>query len=134
MPRCLSVFAVLVSVLGVLTGTVLPRPAPAQTPAGPARLLVEHNANRLYVHALYAAVVPDSATWTYDLTVERTGASTTRSRQGGSFTPTPCRVDTLSTVRLNAQPGDRLSLHLTIRRHARIVESVRRDTTLSPSE
>jgi hypothetical protein len=102
-----------------------------------ASLHVVHGKESLTILPTYA--LPDTATGNttalrYDLTVERTGASTTRSRQGGSFTPTPCRVDTLSTVRLNAQPGDRLSLHLTIRRHARIVESVRRDTTLSPSE
>ena len=134
MSRCPSVFAVLVSVLGVLTGTVLPRPAPAQTPAGPARLLVERDGNRLRVHALYEAVVPDSAEWTYALHVERRGTSTARSRQSGRLRPSPPSPDTLATIRLSVQPKDRLSLHLTIRRGSRLVESVRRDELIPPSE
>jgi len=134
MPRCPSVFAVLVSVLGVLTGTVLPRPAPAQTPAGPARLLVERDGNRLRVHALYEAPVPDSDKWTYALHVEQQGASTLRSRQSGRLRPSHTPTDTLSTIHLSVQPKDRLSLHLTIRRGSRLVESVRRDELIPPSE
>jgi hypothetical protein len=63
----------------------------------------------------------DTTALRYDLTVERTGASTTRSRQVGTFTPAAGRTDTLSTVRLNAQPGDRLTVHLVVRRGERVI-------------
>jgi hypothetical protein len=74
----------------------------------------------------------DTAALRYALTVERTGASTSRSHQGGPFTPTPGRVDTLSTVRLSARPGDRLHLRLVVQRGAAVVADLTRTETIPP--
>ena len=76
----------------------------------------------------------DTTALRYELTVERTGASTSRTRQGGRFTPIPGRTDTLSTARINAAPGDRLRLQLVVRRKADVVASVAHTDTVAADE
>lgn len=102
----------------------------------PAYINVERDGDALTIIPTYA--LPDTAAVTadlrYELTVERTGVSTARSRQSGPFTPTPGRVDTLSTVRVNAQPGDRVDLRLVVRRHDRIIADLARTEDISPPE
>jgi len=122
---------------GCLLGSApaLGQPAGPGAPA-PARITVERDGGTFTILPTYA--LPDTATadpaaHRYELTVERTGASTSRSRQEGSFTPAPGRVDTLSTSRINAQPGDRLYLHLVVRRGDQIVAEAARTETI-PSE
>jgi hypothetical protein len=105
-------------------------------PIGDVHIRVERDGDVLTIIPTYA--LPDTAAVTaghrYELTVERTGASTARSRQGGPFTPTPGRVDTLSTVRVNAQPGDRVHLRLVVRRNDRIIADLARTEDISPPE
>ena len=78
--------------------------------------------------------LPDTAALRYELTVERTGASTSRSRQSGQFAPVPGRTATLSTARINADPGDHLRLHLVVRRGADVVASVAHTDTVAADE
>jgi hypothetical protein len=102
-----------------------------------ARITVERDGSMFTIIPTYAlpdTAAADTTALRYDLTVERTGASTSRSRQGGTFTPAPGRVDTLSTVRINAQPGDRLHLHLVVRRNDQIVADISRTDTISEQE
>lgn len=76
------------------------------------------------------AFVNDS-TWTdelaYELNVRRTGESgTTQTTQSGTFETAPGQTDTLSTVRVSVQTGDRIELHLTIRQDGTLVDEDRR--------
>jgi hypothetical protein len=101
------------------------------------RLTVERDGGMFTIIPTYAlpdTAAADTAALRYELTVERTGASTSRSRQGGTFTPTLSRADTLSTVRVNAQPGDRLHLHLVVRRDGQIVADISRTDEITAPE
>ena len=62
--------------------------------------------------------------------MERTGASTSHSRQGGTFTPALGRAAPLSRSRLDMQPGDRLRLDLIVQRHEEVVAEVTRTETV----
>lgn len=92
------------------------------------------NLTILPTYALPDTAAGDTVALRYELTVERTGASTSRTRQGGTFTPTPGDVDTLSTVHLNAQPGDRLHLHLVVRRKGEAIAEATRTEKVPPPE
>ena len=103
----------------------------------PTRLTVKHDGAMLTVRPTFTlsdTTTTDTTVLRYDLTVERTGASTARSHQGGAFTPTPGRTDTLSTVRLNAQPGDRLTVHLVVRRGERVIAEQTRTEQIGDPE
>jgi hypothetical protein len=134
----MSVRFTLIFVIGgflELFGAAVGTTANAQN--GPAHILVSQNASIYMIQPTYA--LPDTATGDttalrYELTVERTGASTSRSRQGGTFTPAPSRTDTLSTVRINAQPGDRLHLHLVVRRNDQTVADITRTEEVAAPE
>jgi hypothetical protein len=134
MRRWRSTFVLVGCILGVLTGLGVSAAACAQEAETGARLVVERSGDRLAVQALYAATVPDSTGWTHELRVERTGASTARTRQGGVIPRSHTPADTLSTIHLSVQPGDRVSLHLLIRRGPRVIDSARYDAVVSPSE
>jgi hypothetical protein len=117
-----------ITTLAVLLGfapMIGPSLCSAQTPPVPTpQITVEREGSLLTVRPTYT--LPDTAgadttALRYELTVERTGASTSSSRQGGAFTPTPGRPDTLSTVRLNAVSGDRLTVHLVVRRGEQVI-------------
>jgi hypothetical protein len=102
-----------------------------------ARITVERDGGMFTIVPTYAlpdTAMADTAALRYELTVERTGTSTSRSRQGGTFTPAPGRADTLSTVRVNAQPGDRVHLRLVVRRDDRIIADLARTEDISPPE
>jgi hypothetical protein len=102
-----------------------------------ARLLVERQGEMLRIQAAFTNDpdrnrdrLPKTDTLTYALDVRRTGeAGTSQSTQSGRFETAPGRTDTLSTVRINVQPGDRAELHLTIRRGEALVDEVRRQRT-----
>jgi 3-methyladenine DNA glycosylase Mpg len=67
---------------------------------------------------------------TYELDVQRTGdAGTSQSTQSGRFETAPGQTDTLSTVRVNVQPGDEATLRLVIRRDETVVDEVRQQRT-----
>lgn len=121
-----AILFVLTGMLGILTGGVLPLSVLAQEPTGLARLFVERDGELFTVQALYLDSTPDTTALRYTFTVEHTGVSTSRTRQGGTFTPAAGRTDTLSTVRLKAQPGDRLRLHLVVRRADGVVAEITR--------
>jgi hypothetical protein len=110
----------------------------AQTPSVPTpQITVEREGSLLTVRPTFTlsdTTTTDTTVLRYDLTVERTGASTARSHQGGAFTPTPGRTDTLSTVRLNAQPGDRLTVHLVVRRGERVIAEQTRTEQIGDPE
>lgn len=95
----------------------------AAAPDG-ARILLEEDGSTLRIQGAFEN---DSSAWAeelaYELDVKRTGdAGTTRSTQSGTFETTPSRVDTLSTVQVNVQSGDRIEAHLTIERDETLVD------------
>jgi hypothetical protein len=101
------------------------------------RITVERDRGMFTIIPTYAlpdTTAADTAALRYELTVERTGTSTSRSRQGGTFTPAPGRADTLSTVRVNAEPGDRLHVHLVVRRDDQIVADISRTDEITAPE
>lgn len=102
-----------------------------------ASITIEQEGARVLVRPMYTLLdttVTDSTTLRYTFSVERTGAATARSRQGGRFTPTPGRTDTLSTVRLNTQPGDSLQLHLVVRRGDQVIDEQTAARVVAPDE
>jgi hypothetical protein len=75
-----------------------------------------------------------SISWSYNFAVHRVGRSTSRTKQGGPLTPTPGVLDTLSTTRITAQPGDTLTLILSIHHHDRILAQTDSTFVVPPSE
>ena len=81
----------------------------------PARIEVERDGDTLRMRGLFEAPDPPAAELRYTLDVSKRGPSGTSStRQGGTFTPTPGRADTLSTVQLGVQPGDTVEARLEV--------------------
>lgn len=63
----------------------------------------------------------------YELEVQRDGASgMARTTQSGAFATAPAQTDTLSTVHVRVESGDRTEVHLTIRREGGVVDETRR--------
>jgi len=131
--------------LGLLLVSAAPQGAPPSAMrSGPtpddstgARLLVERQGERLLIQAAFTNDpdgsrdrLPKADTLTYELDVRRTGtAGTSQSTQSGRFETAPGQTDTLSTVRINVQPGDRAKLHLAIRKGETLVDEVRQRRT-----
>lgn len=91
-----------------------------------ARILVERQEEGMRIQG---AFVNDS-TWTgelaYELDVQRTGsAGTSQTTQSGTFETAPGQADTLSTVQINVQSGDRVEAHLTIRWEEKLIDETR---------
>ena len=112
------------------------QPVPPSAPSA-AQIVVDRDGAMLTIRPTYT--LPDTAgvdttALRYELTVERTGASTSRTRQSGQFAPVPGRTDTLSTARINADPGDHLRLHLVVRRGADVVASATHTDTVAADE
>lgn len=81
----------------------------------PARIEVERDGDTLQMRGIFEVADPPAAELSYSLGVTKRGASGTSStRQGGVFTPTHGRADTLSTVRLGVQPGDTVEVRLDV--------------------
>lgn len=90
-----------------------PDPPPAQ--ASPVRIGVERLEGAVVLRGIYEAAAPPAAELEYRLEAAKHGAAgISTTRQGGAFTPTPGRADTLSVVRLGVQPGDSLAVRLTV--------------------
>lgn len=105
--------------------------APAADSVG-ARIGVERDGAQLRVQGLFVGTEATPDPLSYELSVRRSGsAGTTHTTQSGVFTPIPSHVDTLSTVRVNVQSGDRLRLHLTIRADGATIDTARIDRTIS---
>ena len=101
------------------------------------RILIDQEKTTFTIRPTYAlsdTTGLDPTPLQYELTVERAGASTSRSRQSGSFIPTPGRTDTLSTVRINAQPDDRLYLRFIVRKNDRVVAETTHTESVSVPE
>jgi hypothetical protein len=95
-----------------------------------ARLLVDRQDDVLRVRGLFINDSTATGPLTYELDVRRTGeAGTSQSTQSGQFETAPMQIDTLSTVRVNVQPGDRGEMHLSVRRDETVVDEVRRQRT-----
>lgn len=95
-----------------------------------ARLLVERQGERVRVQGAFTNDGTETDTLTYALDVRRTGeAGTSQSTQSGPFKTAPGQTDTLSTVQVNVQPGDRMELHLVVRQDEHLVDEVRRRRT-----
>jgi hypothetical protein len=118
------------------------RSGPTPDDSTGARLLVERQGERLLIQAAFTNDpdgsrdrasrdrLPKADTLTYELDVRRTGtAGTSQSTQSGRFETAPGQTDTLSTVRINVQPGDRAKLHLAIRKGETLVDEVRQRRT-----
>lgn len=135
---CSHAFLLSLFLCGFLVGGAQPSAAQSTTvPPSPADISVERDGSLLTIIPTYAlpdTAIADTTALQYRFTVERTGGSTSRSRQGGTFTPAPGRVTPLSTSRLNVQPGDRLRLHLIVRRHDEVVAEVTRTETIPTPE
>lgn len=94
---------------------------PASDPSGPAaRIVLERppaGTDSFSVTAVYDG--PADEALQYRLTVERQGAAgRSQSAQSGRFSPQGQGPATLSSVRVNAAPGDRLEIVLTVSRGA----------------
>lgn len=97
-----------------------------------AQIDLQREGDQLSVRGLFAGDAAAGDTLTYELAVRRSGtAGTTQSTQSGAFAPTPGGVDTLSTVRVSVETGDRLRLHLTVLADGAPVDSVRIERTIS---
>lgn len=97
-----------------------------------ARIDLQRENDQLAVRGLFGGDEGLADILTYELTVRRRGAAgTTRSTQSGTFVPTPEAVDTLSTVQVNVQAGDRLRLRLIVRAGERPVDTARVERTIS---
>jgi hypothetical protein len=95
-----------------------------------ARLLVERQGERVRVQGAFTNDGTGKGMLTYELDVRRTGdTGTSQSTQSGQFETAPGQTDTLSTVQVNVQPGDRMALHLTIRRDGTLIDEVRQQRT-----
>jgi|APHM01.1.fsa_nt_gi hypothetical protein len=130
------VLFVLGSLLGLVAGAKTPTQA-QDASAGFADIIIDREGPAFTIRPTYA--LPDTATagateLRYELIIERTGISTSRSRQSGSFVPKPGRTDTLSTVRIGGRSGDRLHVHLLVRHDDQIVEEIVQDEDLSMPE
>lgn len=75
-----------------------------------------------------------SISWSYNFSVHHVGRSTSRTEQSGPFTPTSGVPDTLSTTRITAQPGDTLTLILSIHHQDRILTQTDSTFVVPPSE
>lgn len=114
--------------------------AAQHSPSTGARVALSRDGTQVTVLPIYAAPRTilsdrgeDEAAWTYDFTLQRTGASTSKTRQGGSFVPASNAADTLSTVRITAVPGDTLRYSLVIRRDDRILTQTDSTFVVPPS-
>lgn len=88
---------------------------------------VKRQGEMLRVQGLFLSDSVSAGTLAYKLNVQRTGSGgTSHTMQSGQVDVTPGRTDTLSSVRLNIQPGDQLEMHLSIRRDETVVDEVRR--------
>ncbi len=74
---------------------------------------------------------PVAETLSYRLTVVRVGrAGRTQSAQSGSFSVSPGERQTLSTMQVNAGPGDRIEAELTVSREGGLVARDRFEETV----
>ena len=95
-----------------------------------ARLLVDRQDEMLRVRGLFINDSTAAGPLTYALKVRRIGeAGTSQSTQSGQFKTAPMQIDSLSTVRANVQPGDRVEIHLSVRRDETLVDEVQRQRT-----
>jgi hypothetical protein len=124
--------------VGLLLATTLSRGDPsspirsgiAGNDSTGARLLVERQGEMVRVQGAFTNDGTGTDTLTYAFEVRRTGdAGTSQSTQSGRFETAPGRTDTLSTVRVNVQPGDRMDVHLMIRRDETPIDEVRQQRT-----
>lgn len=122
----------------LLLGTILmatgptPHVATGTTPDSTgAKIDVTRTGTLLRVRALYSREAPPADTLSYELTVDRSGTTgTTQTTQSGTFTPLSGRTDTLSTVQVNVQSGDRLRLHLAVQNEEGLVDVNRVERTI----
>lgn len=92
-----------------------------------AQIVLYRQDEMLRIRGMFVNDTLARGTLTFELEVRRTGdAGTTRSTQSGRFETAPDRTDTLSTVQVNVQAGDRLDLHLDIHRGDTLIDSTRR--------
>ncbi len=116
---------------GASGGEASPARAAAADSSG-AHIGLEREGDQLRVQGLFVGAEAASDTLSYALTVRRSGAfGTTQTAQSGDFVPTPSRTDTLSTVRVNVQSGDRLRLRLMIRADGVLIDTARIDHSIS---
>ena len=81
----------------------------------PAWIEVVREGDVLLIRSLFEASRETPADLHYQLDVSKKGTSgNSTTRQGGAFTPTLYRTDTLSTVRLGVQAGDTVMARLEV--------------------
>ncbi len=80
-------------------------------------LQVKQTDGTIQIRTLFVNQNIPTDTLTYTVSVRRQGkAGSSRSTQSGSFATAPGRIDTLSTMQFNLQPGDKIHGTLTARR------------------
>lgn len=104
--------------------SALPPPALPSDSSG-AVIDLQHEGSDLSIQALYVNADGRSGTLTYSLDVTREGRSRSTNRQSGRFMTFPGQTDTLSTTRVNARPGDEVSIHLTVSDESGLIDEVR---------
>ena len=96
-----------------------------------AQITVHRDDGAYCIRGIFANEYVGNATLRYELVVQRGGlAGTARTVQSGRFQTTYNRRDTLSTVRINVQPGDTVDLHLNIWRSGRLIDEAQRQLDL----
>lgn len=112
-----------------------PRSGAAPDDSTGARLLMERQGESVRIRGAFTNEsnrdsLVGAGTLSYKLDVRRTGETgTSQSTQSGRFETVPGQTDTLSTVRVNVQPGDRMDLQLTIRRDETLIDEARQQRT-----
>lgn len=104
----------------------------AVPPPSAARIGVERTGDLFLLTALHEG--PAGPALRYSLRVVREGAAgRSQSAQSGTFTPTGAAIDTLSSMRVNAQPGDLLEAVLTLHRGETVVATDTFAQTVPPA-
>jgi len=128
-----GVLAVLLSAAAATGGDAGPGAGPVMLPDSTNTTIeLRRNGSTLRIRALFTGgpELPDALA--YELSVRRNGAAgTTQTTQSGAFSVTPGRPDTLSTVTVNVQTGDRLRIHVRVRAGTRPVDTAHLERTLS---
>ena len=121
------------SLLGLSSGS----PAPSASEDGAsgdsleAQIDLRREAEKLHVCGIYLNRGRRMDDLSYHLSVERTGSGGSATTQQSGPIETTQQIDTLSTVVVNAAPGDRVDIRLQIRQGERVVEDAQRAWTVA---
>ena len=126
-----------VLITGSLLGLSGGSPAPKASEDGAsgdsldAQIDLRREGEQLHVCGIYVNRGRRRDDLSYHLSVERAGSGGSATTQQSGSIATTQQIDTLSTVVVNAAPGDRVDVRLQIRQGERVVEEARRAWTIA---